>query len=80
MARFQNPSAENLLQLVGSFDRRWRERLAASITDAEKNALGAIHTQRNKVAHGEDSTVSLGQVRGYFDEICRLLAKVADNF
>jgi len=42
MGAFQNPNMERLLQLVGSFDRRWREALEQEITDSERGALGRL--------------------------------------
>ncbi len=80
MAVFQNPNVERLLQLVGSFDRRWREELDQELTDAERGALGSINAQRNLVAHGLDSTVSLVQIAQYFAEVRVLLDKVAGKF
>lgn len=80
MGTFQNPNIERILQLVGSFDRRWRSELDAIVTDAEREALGSINAQRNRVAHGQTSTVSLSQARQYHDEIKSLLSKVAAKF
>jgi hypothetical protein len=80
MATFQNPTVERLLQLVGSFDRRWRLELDGELTQAERGALGSITAQRNKVAHGQDSTISLAQVSQYFDEVKNVLTKVAARF
>ena len=39
--------------------------------------MGTINKQRNKIAHGESSTVSRGQVNQYYDEIKKLLERVA---
>ncbi len=78
MGTFQNPNIERLLQLVGSFDRRWNEELNDAITDAERGALGSITAQRNRVAHGQPSTVSLSQVAQYYAEAKSVLTKLAD--
>jgi hypothetical protein len=80
MKRFQNPNTERLIELVGSFDRRWGEALKASVTKSEREALGSVRAQRNRVAHGEQSTVSLVQVKGYFTEIKSMLERVARHF
>ena len=77
---FQNPSIDRVLQLVASFNRLWRDELELTLTIEERDALSSINTQRNRIAHGEDSTVSLVQVRQYHDEIKKLLSKVADKF
>jgi hypothetical protein len=80
MRTFQNPTVERILQLVGSFDREWRERLNSNVTEAERQALGSINVQRNLVAHGGPSTISLGQVSQYYAEIMTVLRKIADLY
>lgn len=80
MGMFQNPNIEKLLQLAGSFDKNWRSRLDAEFTEPERVALGSITAQRNRIAHGGDSTISLGQVRQYYTEVLSLLEKFADPF
>jgi hypothetical protein len=80
MGTFQNPNIERLLQLVGSFDRHRREQLDAAITDPEREALGSVMAQRNRIAHGESSTISLSQVADYYSEIKRMLNGVAARF
>lgn len=78
MNMFQNPTIERILVLVSSFHRSWREQLDAEITEQEREAMGSINRQRNKIAHGEPSTISLGQVDQYYIELKSLLDKVAD--
>ena len=80
MGTFQNPNMERLLQLVGSFDRHRREQLENEISDAEREALGSVMAQRNRVAHGESSAISLSQVADYYSEIKAMLTLVAARF
>ena len=80
MGTFQNPNTERILQLVGSFKKSWRVELESELTESERIALGSINVQRNKVAHGQNSTISLAQVQQYYDEIKSLLTKVAAKF
>lgn len=80
MGSFQNPNLERILQLVGSFDSNFRKLLEDLVTDDEKEALKSINIQRNKVAHGELSTVSLGQVDQYYVQVSALINKIAGLF
>jgi hypothetical protein len=80
MGMFQNPNIEKLLQLAGSFDKSWRAQLDTEFTEPERVALGSITTQRNRIAHGGDSTISLGQVQQYYAEVLSLMGKFADPF
>lgn len=77
---FQNPNIDRILQLVGSFNRVWREDLDAAVTFAERGALGSINAQRNLIAHGQPSTISLSQVGQYYGEVATVLRKVAAAF
>jgi hypothetical protein len=80
MGIFQNPNIERILQLVGSFNKHWRDELDADVTDEERGALGSINSQRNTIAHGGSSTISLSQIQRYYDEVKSLLVKVAAKF
>jgi RiboL-PSP-HEPN len=80
MGTFQNPNMERLLQLVGSFDRHRRDQLDAAITEPEREALGSVMAQRNRIAHGEQSTISLSQVADYYAEIKSMLTEIAARF
>lgn len=80
MKRFQNPNSQRLIELVGSFDRRWGDSLESALTSSEREALGSIRSQRNRIAHGEPTTISLVQVKGYFAEIKSMLNRVAAPF
>ncbi|HYP56002.1 MAG TPA: HEPN domain-containing protein [Solirubrobacterales bacterium] len=78
--RFRNPNFERVEALVGSFDRRWSEELSKTATRSEREALGSVRAQRNRIAHGQQSTVSLVQAKGYFTEIKSLLDRIARHF
>jgi hypothetical protein len=80
MNSFQNPNIERILQLVGSFNSNWREQLEYLLTVEERQALSSINLQRNKIAHGQQSTVSLGQVDQYYAQIKALITKIAGLF
>jgi RiboL-PSP-HEPN len=80
MNSFQNPNIERVLQLVGSFNRRWREELDDALTEEERQALGSLNAQRNKIAHGQQSTISLAQVNEYYAHSKLLLGRIADLF
>lgn len=80
MKVFQNPSVERILQLAGSFNKQWGVTLKEQVTTEEREALGSLGTQRNQVAHGGTSTISLGQVAGFYEHAKTLLIKVAALF
>jgi hypothetical protein len=67
-----------LSQLIGSFRPTACTQLLHKLTDAEREALRSVRDRRNEVAHGGQSSVSLGQVDQYYTEIKNFLAKVAE--
>lgn len=80
MNMFQNPTLQRILDLVASFQSRWREKLESEVTTPEREAMGTINKQRNLIAHGQSSTISLGQVSQYYAEIKKLLERIAALF
>ena len=80
MKLFQNPTLERITQLVGSFRPIWRTQFLAELTDPEREALHSVHDRRNEVAHGGQSSISLGQVDRYYTDIKTMLDKVAKVF
>ena len=73
-----NLNAQRLEELAGRFSNDWRQRLHAYIADERRAALGNIVTQRNAIAHGRDSTITLQQVRDYYDRINEVLDFLVD--
>lgn len=80
MGTFQNPNVDRILQLVGSFDRAFQITLEGSITTPERVSLGSVRAQRNSVAHGQPSSISLSQISQYYADVKSLLVKVAAVF
>jgi hypothetical protein len=80
MGTFQNLSLERLLQLAGSFDKKLRTDLEIDLTDPERLALSSVVAHRHSIAHGGDSTISLGQIIQYHKEVVSLLEKFAAKF
>jgi hypothetical protein len=77
MNGFQNPKFDRILRLAESFQPAWKSVLKANVTIEEREALGSIVDQRNSIAHGQQSTMSLGQVGQYYAQIKLLLDKIA---
>jgi hypothetical protein len=55
MERGKNPSADNLLHLLGRFDQSLRDEFEAFISEDDeliRRELGFMVDRRNKIAHG----------------------------
>jgi len=76
MQRFRNPNTEKILQVIGNFDPEARERLENAMTDEEKAGIDSIAANRNNIAHGRQSGISLGQANRYHSQAKRMIARV----
>ena len=73
-----NLNAQRLSELVGLFSSDWQEELSGYVVDERRAALGNIRANRNVIAHGGDSTITLRQVRDYYDRINEVLDFLVD--
>lgn len=73
-----NPSADKINSLVGFFDLEWRAKIEAYLVDEKKEAVNSLIALRHKIAHGESVGTSFSQVKRYYDEIRKLVDKIAE--
>lgn len=59
---FQNPKAEKIAELLGSFDVTWKANFELFIDGEIKESLNSVVAIRHKVAHGESVGVTCGQL------------------
>jgi RiboL-PSP-HEPN len=74
--RLQNLKANKLSQIMGSFERSWSLHLAAYMDGARKDALDSVVDLRNKIAHGESVSLSLGRITQYYEKIDEIIVHV----
>jgi len=66
--RLKSMNASNLEDLVGSFDKGWRETLSRYLEEDEnRNSLNNLIGARHALAHGGGSRISSSLVREYRD-------------
>ncbi len=76
LAGFRDPNCEKILQLVGRFDDSFRTALEDTLSDRLKASLESIYANRNSIAHGRRSGVSLAQAKAYYDDAQEVVARV----
>lgn len=82
LGRVTNPNAERFAQVAGSFSANWREELEEyleSENGSRKNALDSLMANRNKIAHGENSGISVARVRDFLDRCVEVLEFIEDQ-
>jgi hypothetical protein len=78
LERFQNARKGRILELFETFDPTWKTSLDDFIDDARASAIGTVVTQRHRIAHGEDSTISYVRISEYREKIEEVVSHIAD--
>lgn len=69
LERIQNPKAGKFIEVAHAFDKKWADDLEVFLNADDgrrKNAIDSIMNNRNLIAHGRSSNISVVQVREYF--------------
>ena len=66
LQRFQNINSQRLIELVDAFESKWREDLEAFLQGGRKDAIDAVVSLRNRVAHGDQVTITYRAIADYF--------------
>jgi len=62
--------------VVASFEKKWSVDLSAFMDGARKDALDSVVDLRNKIAHGESVSLSLGTISQYFERIDEIVVYI----
>ena len=71
-----NPKAERFVETARYFDREWASRLSDYLEEDDgvrKGAVNSIMSNRHRIAHGETSQISVGQVRQYWHQCVQVV-------
>lgn len=75
---FRNPNSQNLLKLLKRFENKTWEKALTSCLKSRINALDSINTNKNAIAHGTSITLTLGDVKQYYND-SRPLIEIIDE-
>jgi len=75
LGMFRDPNMEKILQLIGRLDPEYRRLLETQASLRLKDSVDSISANRNNIAHGRRSGISLGQVRNYYDDARAIVSK-----
>jgi len=77
----QNPRTDKLEDLLGSFSESWRKDLVAFWVDGEtRGHINSIVTNRNQIAHGRTTTVTISQTKDWLRSIKRFADYIEQTF
>lgn len=66
LENFQNPKPEKIINLLEQFDKTWAAHITNFWEPEIKDAIGSIVGQRNLIAHGGSTDVSLVRVINWY--------------
>lgn len=78
----QNPKMGKILELVGKFSAEWAEQLEIDTQGEIKAAVNSIVANRNRIAHGEDVSLGMVGLVGYYKsakKLVRLIERQCDS-
>ena len=74
LERIQNPKTEAIAQLLGSFDSAWRKSFEVfAVDNNRKDAIDSIMANRNQIAHGRYSGITIARVDQYLMRIVEVV-------
>lgn len=77
-----NPNAQRFINTASNFDRVWGDQLQeflAKDSSVRKNAIDSIIGNRNQIAHGGVSQISIARVQEYLEHCVEVLEFIEDQ-
>ncbi len=74
LADFQNPKPEKIRTLYGNIDKEWLDKIETFWSDEIRDSIGSIVGNRNKIAHGDNTTVTIIQVKQWLGNVKKFCA------
>lgn len=78
LQRFTTANAQNVKDLVGSFDPDWYRDLDKYLVAEHKDAVDSVVNIRHAVAHGRFVGVTIASARRYYERVKEVVDHIAD--
>lgn len=65
--RTRNPSPSEIVNLHTQFDEQWGQEIRRFIRGERRDAIESIVINRNNISHGRTCTITVGDLRKWFD-------------
>lgn len=73
-----NLKAGRITETLYIFSKDWGGQFEGEISDEQKEALGAVYTNRNAISHGSSPSISYVRMRDYYVHIRRIIELIDD--
>lgn len=74
--RFPNPTFDQICKAIADFNDQWNHDFKTRIPTAVRESLRSINVNRNQIAHGGTSTITIGQLQGYYHDAIFLIEQL----
>lgn len=79
LEKFPNPNMSEIAKLTKDFNEIWWNNIKATITDKHRDSLNSININRNAIAHGGASSITLRDLASYYTDVVELIENIEDN-
>jgi hypothetical protein len=73
LKKFPNPTWSAILALTKDFDENWAKQLKTNVDNSCSDAVDSIVTNRNIIAHGGSSSITLNELEGYYRKAIQVI-------
>jgi hypothetical protein len=73
LGRISNLNSERLCKLLSEFDVHWKEMLESFLDSRRKDALDSLVANRNNIAHGRPTTVTVSRVTEFYKRAVEII-------
>ena len=64
-----NLTHNKIIKALQNFSQDWSEHYAGNVTEEMTQSIGSIYSNRNNIAHGQNSNITLQQVKKDYENI-----------
>lgn len=74
----RNPNVEKIKRVMFRFDPEYGERFVSELQESVREDINSIVNTKNRIAHGDDTGVTMGTIRKWF-ESCQMAVAAAES-
>jgi hypothetical protein len=78
LRKFTTANAQNITDLIGSFDPLWGEDLRKYLIDEYKDAVDSVVNNRHAVAHGRAIGITMSGVQKYYEKVVEVVDHITE--
>ncbi len=76
LENFPNPNISEIAKLTKDFNETWWTNINATLTSKHRDSLHSININRNVIAHGGASGITLRELTDYYSDVVELIENI----